>query len=589
MSIYKDAIDRIECAFAYHKAVFDDNKNMIDYIFLDVNTSFELLTGLKKDDIIGKRFIKDIAQEKQASKKWLKIYQKVVVDKEEIEFEEYSEEYRKHYLIKAYSPLEDHFVTVFINKTFERNLLEMSEYFMTNIGSNIDYDKIAKFAYDVTGASYVAFNLFDENGKEFTTVALFGITENIKDGLRAFSIDPIGKKWAYDSIREEKIKDQEITYFSSLSELSKTVFSTSVIEQLEKSFELGQVAVAKISKEGKSLGDFTLVFKKEETILNVELFQLYLSHLGLFIEKTRLEKSFADSQKRFYTLAEYAPIGFISCDKDGNILYANAKLLVLMDSPSIEATKTINLLSHAELKANGFSQKLIECMKTDHVITHEMFYTSIWKKERWLKIYFTPIKENEKVIGANIVLDDISTKKKAENELRETAFRDALTNVYNRYALDTFLTELLHEARDNDLIGCLAVIDLDDFKFINDNYGHAIGDSVLKYFSKTVEGLLRDGDMFIRTGGDEFLIFLNDIKEEKNANMIIERIFNKISTIYNIEDTVKGVTHNINVACSIGASFFPRNGQTFEELMKNADEILYKIKRASKSGYGFVE
>ena len=260
-----------------------------------------------------------------------------------------------------------------------------------------------------------------------------------------------------------------------------------------------------------------------------------------------------------------------------------------MDSPSIEATKTINLLSHAELKANGFSQKLIECMKTDHVITHEMFYTSIWKKERWLKIYFTPIKENEKVIGANIVLDDISTKKKAENELRETAFRDALTNVYNRYALDTFLTELLHEARDNDLIGCLAVIDLDDFKFINDNYGHAIGDSVLKYFSKTVEGLLRDGDMFIRTGGDEFLIFLNDIKEEKNAKMIIERIFNKISTIYNIEDTVKGVTHNINVACSIGASFFPRNGQTVEELMKSADEVLYKIKRASKSDYGFVE
>ncbi len=367
------------------------------------------------------------------------------------------------------------------------------------------------------------------------------------------------------------------------------MFSTSVLEQLEKSFELGQVAVAKISKEGKSLGDFTLVFKKEETILNVELFQLYLSHLGLFIEKTRLEKSLADSQKRFYTLAEYAPIGFVSCDKDGNILYANAKLLVLMDSPSIEATKTINLLTHAELKANGFSQKLIECMRTDRVITHEIFYASICKKERWLKIYFTPIKENEKVVGANIVLDDISTKKKAENELRETAFRDALTNVYNRYALDTFLTELLHEARDNDLIGCLAVIDLDDFKDIIDNYGHAIGDSVLQYFSKTVEGLLRDGDMFIRTGGDEFLIYLYDIKEEKNANMIIERIFNKISTIYSIEDTVKGVTHNINVACSIGASFFPRNGQTVEELMKSADEILYKIKRASKSGYGFAE
>ncbi len=589
MSIYKDAIDRIECAFAYHKAVFDDNKKMIDYIFLDVNIAFEKLTGLKRDEIIGKRFIKDIAQEKQVSKKWLQIYQKVVVDKEEIEFEEYSEEYRKHYLIKAYSPLEDHFVTVFINKTFEKNLKEISEYFMANLGSNIDYEKIAKFAYDLTGASYVAFNLFDENGKEFTTVALYGITENIKKGLRTFNIDPIGRKWAYDPAREEKIKDQEITYFSSLTEISKTVFSPSIIEQLERSFELGKVIVAKISKEERSLGDFTLIFKKNESILNIELFKLYLSQLGLFIEKNRLEKSLADSQKRFYTLAEYAPIGFISCDKEGNIIYANAKLLDLMDSPSIEATKSINLLTLEELVANGFSQKLQECMRADKVITHEMSYTSIWKKERWFKIYITPVKENEIVVGANIVLDDISIKKKAENELRETAFRDALTNVYNRYALDTILAEHLHEARDNDLIGCLAVIDLDDFKEINDEYGHAVGDSVLIHFSKTVESLLRDDDMFIRTGGDEFLIYLYDIKSEKNANMIIERIFSKISTVYSIEDTVKGVTHNISVACSIGASFFPRHGQTVEELMKGADEVLYQIKRASKSGYGFVE
>jgi diguanylate cyclase (GGDEF)-like protein/PAS domain S-box-containing protein len=589
VSIYKDAIDRIECAFAYHKAVFNDSKEMIDYIFLDVNIAFEKLTGLKREDIIGKRFIKDVAQEKQASRKWLHIYQEVICERKEIEFEEYSEEYRKHYLIKAYSPLEDHFVTVFINKTFEKNLREISEYFMANMGSNIDYDKITKFAYDVTGASYVAFNLFDENGKEFTTVALHGLTDNIQNELRIFTIDPIGRKWAYDPVREEKIKDHDITYFSTLTELSKTVFSASLIEQLEKTFELGQVAVAKITKEGKFLGDFTLVFKKEETILNIELFKLYLSQLGLFIEKTRLEKSLADSQKRFYTLAEYAPIGFISCDKEGNILYANAKLLDLMDSPSIEATKTINLLAYEELKANGFSQKLKECMSADRLITHEMFYTSMWKKERWFKIYFTPVKENEIVVGANIVLDDISIKKKAENELRETAFRDALTNAYNRYALDTILAEHLHDARENDLIGCLAVIDLDDFKEINDEYGHAIGDSVLIHFSKTVESLLRDNDMFIRTGGDEFLIYLYDIKEEKNANMIIERIFNKISTIYTIEDTTKNITLNVSVACSIGASFFPRNGQTVEELMKNADEVLYRSKRASKSGYGFVE
>ena len=231
----------------------------------------------------------------------------------------------------------------------------MSEYFMANMGDNIDYDMITKFAHDMTGASYVAFNLFDENGKEFTTVSIYKLGDNIEKKLEQFKINPIGRKWAYDSIREEKIKDQDITYFSSLTELSKTIFSTSEMNQLEKSLDLGQVGIAKIvTKDGKSLGDFTLIFKKDETIMNIELFKIYLSHVGLFIEKTRLEKSLADSQKRFYTLAEYAPIGFISCDIEGNILYVNAKLLTLMNSPSIEATKAMILLKAPNLKANGF-------------------------------------------------------------------------------------------------------------------------------------------------------------------------------------------------------------------------------------------
>ncbi|MDD2592117.1 MAG: hypothetical protein PHN21_04835, partial [Erysipelotrichaceae bacterium] len=114
MSIYQKAIENVECAFAYHKAVFDEQDEMIDYIFLDINHSFELATGLSKQDIINKRFIKDIAKDKKAAKKWVDIYKQVFKQAGNIEFNEYAEEYHKHYLIKAFATDQNHFVTVFL-------------------------------------------------------------------------------------------------------------------------------------------------------------------------------------------------------------------------------------------------------------------------------------------------------------------------------------------------------------------------------------------------------------------------------------------------------------------------------------------
>ena len=589
MSIYQKAIENVECAFAYHKAVFDEQDEMIDYIFLDINHSFELATGLSKQDIINKRFIKDIAKDKKAAKKWVDIYKQVFKQAGNIEFNEYAEEYHKHYLIKAFATDQNHFVTVFLNKTFEKMLIEMGDYFMHNMGSMIDYDKITQFAHDVSGAEYVAFNLFDDNGHEFTTVALEGVKEIIKDGLKLFKLDPIGKKWAYDQVREEKILNNDITYFDSLIELVQGKLPLDIVNKLQDKLNLGKVVIAKIIKDDKLLGDFTMIFKKNQELKNIELLKIYLLQLGLFIEKTKLERSLISSQKRFYTLAEYAPVGFLSCDIEGNITYANKKLLALMDSPSFEETKKINLLTLPQLKQSGFSLRLQECMLYDRSLVYEMNYKSIWDKQVWLKVYFTPRKEDGKITGANIVIDDVSTKKKVEDELRETAFKDSLTGAYNRYALDTFLPDLLYESRENQAIGCLALIDLDDFKEINDEYGHVFGDSVLKRFTSNIKQQLRDADMLVRTGGDEFLIYLHDVKSEKNAEDIIKRIFDNIATHYRIEDTINNKIVKIIITCSIGAVFFPRHGQTVEELMGKADEALYQVKKENKARYCFIK
>ncbi len=585
MDIYLEAIMNSDSAFAYHKAVFDDNNKMIDYIFLDVNKSFEKLTGLRKEDIINRRFVKDIALNKEYAQVCVDIYKKVIIDKEMIEFEDYSKEYKKHFKIKAYYSDKDCFATLFTNKTFEKRIQEIAKYFSENMGEDVDYEKIVQLTHEITGAEVTAFNLFDEDSKDFTTVSIFADSKVIKNGVSLLNQKIIGRKWAHDPLREALIADQEITYFVSIDQLTKDVLPKEIVKQLIKVFKLGEVVVAKIEKDGKVLGDFTLLFKKNEKLQNKDLLKMYLSQLGLFIEKTRILKSLEESQKRFYSLAEYAPVGFISCNTKGVITYANRKLLEIIGSPSYEETAKINLLEFPNLVKSGFSAKLKEAMDNDKEIIFEMSYESSWGKHNWAKAYFTPKYEYGRVTGANIIVDDITEKKEVEEELKEKAELDPLTRAYNRRVLETVLRDRLEEARENKLTSCLAVLDVDDFKEINDEYGHIAGDKVLEYIVSRIKMELRDKDLIVRTGGDEFLIYLHDIREPKDALKSIDRIFNKITGRYRLDDDLGERSQNIDIGSSIGVSFYPKDGEKVSELMAKADKSLYKVKRSGKSNY----
>ena len=582
--VYADSISNAQCAFAYHEGVFDDAGEMVDYIFLDVNKAFEDITGLKKEDVIGKRFVRDIIRDEEHGVQWVKIYERTVKEKVPIEFEEYSKENRKYFSVKAFSPENDRFVSLIMDRTIEKKLQEIVQYFIDSIGDNVDYECIAKFACDISGADYAVFNLFDKNGLDFTTVAVQGVNERFKKLSKFLGFEIVGKRWPYDPIKEEMTKGQEITIFNALHDLTGTKIPKEITLRLEKVFKIGIVAVAKIRKDGKDLGDFTLIFKKNNRFKNEELFLLYLSQLGLFLEKNRLASELNESQKMFYTLAEYAPVGFLSCNTKGTITYANKRLIELMGSPSYDTTKKINLLEFTNLTECGFSQKLKECMQNEKNIEYEFAYKSLWGKFNWLRSYFTPIKENNTVIGANIVIDDITDNKTFEYDLKEKVFRDPLTRAYNRHALENKLPSRLSEVKLKGTISCIAIVDIDNFKEINDNFGHKAGDAVLKYLATRVKKELREDDLFIRTGGDEFLIYLHDIREEKNASNFIKRIFDKITGSYRLMDE-NDEPYKIYVSCSIGASFFPKDGSSVETLMAKADKALYKVKNSGKSNY----
>ena len=191
--------------------------------------------------------------------------------------------------------------------------------------------------------------------------------------------------------------------------------------------------------------------------------------------------------------------------------------------------------------------------------------------------------------GANIIVSDITDSKRTEEYLKELAQRDSLTKAYNRNALNGVLKDRLRESLSGGLVGCFVVVDIDDFKSINDTYGHKAGDSVLQNFSADISQLLEDDDLLIRTGGDEFLVYLHDVKDEQGAATSIKALFDKVSgSVYTIKNDDAPLPLRLQVNCSIGASLFPKDGKTVETLMVKADKALYAVKNSSKADFRFA-
>ena len=161
------------------------------------------------------------------------------------------------------------------------------------------------------------------------------------------------------------------------------------------------------------------------------------------------------------------------------------------------------------------------------------------------------------------------------NELKHTALHDPLTQLANRVLFNDRLFHAIEMGKRNDESFALVIVDIDNFKVINDTYGHMVGDDILKEVSRRYRRLLRKSDTIARLGGDEFAIILPDVDSET-----IDQLAKKIASVFHQKISVSDQT--VEVKSSAGFALFPQHGQKPEELLRRADSAMYVAKRRSR-------
>lgn len=210
--------------------------------------------------------------------------------------------------------------------------------------------------------------------------------------------------------------------------------------------------------------------------------------------------------------------------------------------------------------------------------------------ERWIRVSAQLAYEesgHKYVYGAVQDITDFMEQQKnlenARDNFQRMAFHDPLTNLPNRLLLEDRFQQITNQARRDQKMVALIIIDLDDFKAINDKYGHPAGDELLIQLAKRLQNTIRSSDTVARLGGDEFVVIAM-LKDEQQAISLAEKILQNVRKTVNWQSSIE-----LNSSCSMGVAMAPDYDQSFEELYAQADEALYRVKESGKGSFSLAK
>lgn len=294
----------------------------------------------------------------------------------------------------------------------------------------------------------------------------------------------------------------------------------------------------------------------------------------------RKDAELKESQGRYNLFFDNAPLGIVHMDKNGEILKVNKKFAALIGAPEEKITG-INVRQQIQ---DVNMKQLIKDASEGKTGYYEGLYVSVTTgKSVYIKAVAKSILDDRgDITGAMGIFEDITDKKRTEEQLRYDALHDPLTRLANRALLmDRLERVILRSKRKPADHFILMFLDLDDFKKVNDSLGHAQGDNLLRDAAKRLAGCLRPEDTLARLGGDEFAILLEALPEFELGTRIAKRILTAMQKPFEL------ARHKISTTVSIGICHSSEDIEGANEYLRNADMAMYQAKKEGKNRFAY--
>lgn len=317
-------------------------------------------------------------------------------------------------------------------------------------------------------------------------------------------------------------------------------------------------------------------------------------------EKKKAERELRLLNQELHSLLNSMAEGAYGVDLNGNCTFVNRSFLRLLGYECAEEVvgKHVHELIHHS-HADGTPYPAENCRMYKAYKTNQNVHCAdevFWRKDGTyfpVEYWSQPIHTDDGMVGAIATFIDIAERKQAEEKIAQLAFYDELTRLPNRRLLVDRLSQALVASHRNQLFGAVLVLDLDNFKVLNDTQGHSAGDMLLIEVAKRLTHCVREMDTVARFGGDEFVVMLGGLSTDKAESIslsrtIAEKIRVSLAEPYVLNTPNTGVDNRQvlhRCSASIGGVIFMGSEITLTDILELADAAMYQAKKSGGNGF----
>ncbi|KGA97218.1 diguanylate cyclase [Alkalihalobacillus alcalophilus ATCC 27647 = CGMCC 1.3604] len=297
----------------------------------------------------------------------------------------------------------------------------------------------------------------------------------------------------------------------------------------------------------------------------------------------QMEADIRKSEEKYRLITENSSDLIVTLDSNMNVLYCSPSSIQFLGK-RLEGEAKTNLLDWIHLEDHKHFSEGISVMSGKESQSTALEFRIQQKSGQYIdaeaklnSIY----NEQEKSEYFLLVIRDVTARKKNERLIYQLAYHDTLTELPNRRFFIDRLRKEVQNHKHSQLQLAVLYIDVDKYKYINDSYGHEVGDLALIEVAKRIRQCLRSSDIVARIGGDEFTILLTSLSSKTEVETVSQRI------IESFRDPVEIGERMVELSCSVGISLFPSDGNSVDELLKRADISLYTVKAQGGNNFLF--